>query len=66
MPFDFNAWIRDGKTTGKYDFHPDYEKLPEVLRHAYSAEEYAWLSDDQRNYLIESECYPEPDGEDDY
>ena len=48
-----------------YTVHPDYEKLPEVLRHKYTAKEYAWMLDAGRNRLIESECYPDADMEDD-
>ena len=60
MPFDFKAWLREGEEDNTpYDLHPEYEKLPECIKCGVSAKEYSWLTDSQRNRLIEQECYPE-------
>ena len=42
--------------------HPEYDALPESIKDIYSPEEYAWLSDEQRENLMELETCPEPDG----
>jgi len=44
-----------------YTKHPYYDSLPEPLKEAYTEEEYAWMSDEQRNSLEEEECNPEDD-----
>lgn len=62
--FDFQQWIRDGRGPGRFTVHPDYDGLPECVKHLYTAEEHAWLTESQRSKLIENECYPEPNEED--
>ena len=47
-----------------YTPHPDYDKLPECIRHTYTQKEFAWLGDDDRNRILETECYPEIEGDD--
>jgi len=52
--------------TNNYTNHPDYDQLPEVIKTVYSHKEYAWLSDDEKARLIETECNPEvPEVEED-
>jgi hypothetical protein len=47
-----------------FTMHPDYDQLPEPIRMLYSPKEYAWLGDEARRRIMETECYPEPeDGE---
>jgi len=48
-----------------YTVHPDYEGLPEVIRHKYTPKEHAWLTNQERDRLMERECYPDADSEDD-
>ncbi|MEN6440932.1 MAG: hypothetical protein ABFD97_20370 [Syntrophobacter sp.] len=48
-----------------YTIHPDYQQLPEAIRHKVSPKEYSWMLQDGRGRLIESECYPDADMEDD-
>ena len=60
--FDFQAWLRIGeRPTDRMDFdvHPDYDNLPQCIKHVYSPREYSWLPNAVRDRLIESECYPE-------
>jgi len=44
----------------KYTVHPDYDGLPDPIKSVYSPEEYAWLTDEQRENVIDDEVYPEP------
>lgn len=37
----------------------DYEQLPEPIKSTYSREEFMWMSDQQKNDLIQQECEPE-------
>ena len=39
--------------------HPEYDKLPECIKHTLTEKEFAWLDDAQRARLIESETMPE-------
>jgi hypothetical protein len=47
---------KDAKT---YQHHPDYDQLPEVLRHMVSPEEYAWMGNQGRKQLVDDICYPD-------
>ena len=47
------------KQKKSYTHHPDYARLPKVLKTLYTPEEYAWLGDDGRNNLLESATTPE-------
>ena len=62
--FDFQSWIRDDRGVGRFTVHPEYDSLPEVIKHTITAEQHAWMTEAQRNRLIEDECYPEPDFDD--
>jgi len=42
-----------------YIMHPDYVRLPKVLKAAYTPKEYAWLGDEGRANLLESATNPE-------
>ena len=44
--------------------HPDYDKLPEVLQRLFTPEEFAWMTDQDRDRIVEDMCYP--DEETDY
>ena len=46
-----------------FDKHPGYDQLPKPIRDIYTPEEHAWLSDDEKQNIIEAECYPEDDEE---
>lgn len=37
----------------------DYDQLPEPIKMIVSAEEYLWLSDEQKARLVQDECEPE-------
>ena len=50
--------------TADFQSHPDYNNLPESLKALYSEKEFAWLGNDGRDRLMETECYPEPEEED--
>jgi hypothetical protein len=47
-----------------YTPHPDYDDLPESIKRMYTEKEFAWLGDDGRKRLLETECYPETEGDD--
>jgi len=68
MAFDFKKWINEGngKAAAGYTHHPEYDALPDCIKHVYNPCEYAWLTNDQRSHLIESECCPEPEPDEDY
>jgi len=60
--FDFQAWLNYGEQPserGDFTPHPDYERLPQCLKHVYGPREFAWMPNMARERLIESECYPE-------
>lgn len=42
-----------------YTDHPNYKRLPECVKQSISSKEYSWLTDKQREELIEKECLPE-------
>ena len=44
---------------GFYQHHPDYDNLPEPLKELYSPEEYAWLSDKEKETLEERDTLPD-------
>jgi len=44
-----------------FTHHPEYDALPASIKLIYSAEEYAWLTDEQREGLMERETCPEPE-----
>jgi len=46
-----------------YTNHPDYEALPESIKAVYTQKDFAWLGERGREWLMEVECYPEPDEE---
>lgn len=52
-------------TKSNFMVHPDYQQLPEAIRHKITPKEHAWMLQDGRDRLIESECYPDADMEDD-
>jgi len=39
--------------------HPEYAALPECIKCAYTATEYAWLPEEEKQNLIENECMPD-------
>lgn len=48
----------------KYQRHPDYDQLPESIKEIYSPEEHAWLSDEEKERILDTHCYPEPEEDD--
>ena len=44
-----------------YTPHPDYESLPEAIRHDVTDEEFAWMTDEQRENVMDDFCCPEPE-----
>jgi hypothetical protein len=44
--------------------HPEYDNLPDPIKSSYSAEEYSWMTDEQRASLLERECLPDDMGDD--
>ena len=46
------------KTAKRSTTHPDYETLPDCIKHLFTAKEYAWLGS-ERERLVERECYPD-------
>jgi hypothetical protein len=61
MAFNFQDWIKETMSTSRFTMHPAYDFLPGCVKHFVSAEQYAWMTEAQRNNLIETECYPEPE-----
>ena len=49
----------DDKVKKSYTDHPDYARLPKVLKAAYTPKEYAWMGDEGRANLLESATTPE-------
>jgi hypothetical protein len=47
-----------------FTMHPDYEALPEPIKRRYTPEEYAWLGDRARKTLMDRECYPDLEDDD--
>lgn len=47
----------------EYTPHPDYNKLPTPIKMNISEKEYAWLTDEQRENLLEDLCNPDYLGE---
>lgn len=43
----------------KFTHHPDYDALPEPIKHAYSPKEYAVLPDELKKTLVDDECMPD-------
>ena len=43
-----------------YHHHPDYDRLPQVIKAQITPEEFAWLLNFGRDNLYEQICYPEP------
>ena len=39
--------------------HPDYDKLPECIKHTVTEREYAWMDESMRAKLIETETTPD-------
>jgi len=37
----------------------DYDRLPDSIKMIYSRQEYMWLSDTEKNTLVQRECEPE-------
>lgn len=46
-------------TVTNFTHHPDYDNLPGCIKHTITAQEYAWLPDEERARLVERECYPD-------
>ena len=40
-------------------FDQEYDALPEALKHLYTPKEYAWMTPERRQRLIEEETMPE-------
>jgi len=49
----------NNKQKESYTSHPDYARLPKVLKASYTPKEYAWLGDEGRRNLLESATNPE-------
>lgn len=48
-------------TETNFHHHPDYDKLPEAVKAYVTAKAYAWMTDPERQRLLDDMCYPEPD-----
>ena len=44
--------------------HPEYQKLPEVVKHTLSEKQYSWMDDTRRENLIDSYCLPDYEEDD--
>lgn len=56
----------DRGVAGGFTAHPDYVRLPRGIRDDISSKEYAWMTDEQREGLVDSYVYPdwdEPDAD---
>lgn len=42
-----------------YTKHPDYDKLPQVIKDLYSPKEYAFLPETLKKSIIDNECLPD-------
>lgn len=62
---DFDAWIKEGTQNRptRYTVPPWYDSLPASIKAMYSAEQYAWMSDEDKATLIQDECTPEAVGD---
>jgi len=43
----------------KFTPHPDYDLLPEAIRHTMTPEEFACMPDEERSRIVEDHCYPD-------
>ena len=60
MSFDFEKWLKGPEPAPtEFQVHPGYDDLPVPIKELYTAEEYTWLSNQDRESLIERECTPE-------
>lgn len=44
---------------GGFTHHPEYDRLPEVIRRTVTPEEYAWMGSKGRDGLVNDLCYPD-------
>lgn len=42
----------------------NYDALPDVVKRMYTREQYAWLSDQQKQAIVDEATTPDPDSED--
>lgn len=56
------ATASSASTTANFTPHPEYEDLPDVIKVAVSAKDFAWLTDSQRAELITDFCTPDVEG----
>lgn len=42
-----------------YQHHPEYDQLPECIKHTITPKEHAWLGDENRKKLVEDYCNPD-------